>query len=51
MYFEMKPILNTDIKGYDLPKSVHLAKTAKSNHQVNTLDKTVIRSRGNKKIN
>ena len=36
-----------DLKGYDLPKSVH---KANSKHGLNTLDQTVIKSRGKSKF-
>ncbi len=49
-YFEMQPKLNTDIRGYDLPKSVHCSIHLKNKYKNNTLESTVIRSRGMKKL-
>lgn len=38
---------STDLKGYDLPKSVH---KANSKNGLNTLDQTAVRARGKSKF-
>lgn len=49
-YFATNLKGSTDLKGYDLPTSVHTTKKSKFDNTQNSLEQTVIKSRGKSKF-